>query len=67
VQEREDQFEVDSDWVIPRVMGLVSDGGRLDQEVGRFENTYLDTPAEGLRAFRVTLRRRVGGRRRAGS
>ena len=42
-------------------MGLVPEGGRLDQEVRRLENTYFDTPAAGLRVFGVTLRRRVGG------
>ena len=61
VQEREDTFEVDPDWVLPQVMGLVPDGGRVDQEVRRLENTYFDTPGAGLRVFGVTLRRRVGG------
>jgi hypothetical protein len=32
VQEREDKFEVDPDWVLPQVMSLVPDGGRVDQE-----------------------------------
>ena len=43
------------------IAGLVPDGGRLDQDVRRLENTYFDTPAAGLRLFGVTLRRRVGG------
>ena len=60
VQEQDDKFEVDPDWVMPQVMGLVPEGGRLDQEVRRRENTYFDTPAAGLRMFGVTLRRRVG-------
>jgi inorganic triphosphatase YgiF len=60
-QEREDKFEVDPDWVLPPVIGLVPEGGRLDQEVRRLENTYFDTPGAGLRVFGVTLRRRVGG------
>jgi inorganic triphosphatase YgiF len=60
VQER-DKFEVDPDWVTPQVMALVPEGGHLDQEARRFENTYFDTPAEGLREFGITLRRRVGG------
>jgi hypothetical protein len=33
VEEHEDKFEVDPDWVMPQLMGLVPDGGRLDQEV----------------------------------
>jgi inorganic triphosphatase YgiF len=61
VQERADKFEVDPDCVLPRVMGLVPDGGRVDQEVRRLENTYFDTPGAGLGEFGVTLRRRVGG------
>ena len=61
VQERGDKFEVDPDWVLPQVMGLMPDGGRVDQEVRRLENTYFDTPGAGLRVFGVTLRRRVGG------
>jgi inorganic triphosphatase YgiF len=61
VQEREDKFEVDPDWVLPQVMGQVPDGGRVDHEVRRLENTYFDTPGAGLRVFGVTLRHRVGG------
>jgi CHAD domain-containing protein len=61
VEEREDKFEVDPDWVMPQVMRLVPDGGRVDQEVRRLDNTYFDTPDAGLRLFGVTLRRRIGG------
>ena len=56
VEEREDKFEVDPDWVMPQLMGLVPDGGRLDQGVRRLDNTYFDTPSAGLRLFGVTLR-----------
>jgi inorganic triphosphatase YgiF len=61
VEEREDKFEVDPDWVMPHLKRLVPDGGRLDQEVRTLDNTYFDTPGAGLRLFGVTLRRRVGG------
>ena len=61
VEEQEDKFEVDADWVLPPIADLVPDGGRLDQDVRRLENTYFDTPGAGLRLFGVTLRRRVGG------
>ena len=61
VEEREDKFEVDPDWVMPQLKRLVPDGGRLDQEVRTLDNTYFDTPGAGLRLFGVTLRRRVGG------
>jgi CHAD domain-containing protein len=61
VEEREDKFEVDPDWVMPQVKRLVPDGGRVEQEVLKLENTYFDTPSAGLRLFGVTLRRRIGG------
>jgi CHAD domain-containing protein len=59
--EQEDKFEVDSDWVMPQLTDLLQDGGRLDQEVRKLDNTYFDTPGAGLRLFGITLRRRVGG------
>jgi CHAD domain-containing protein len=61
VEEREDTFAVDPDWVMSQLKRLVPDGGRLDQEVRTLDNTYFDTPGAGLRLFGVTLRRRVGG------
>jgi CHAD domain-containing protein len=61
LEERQDKFEVDPDWVMPQVTRLVPDGGRLDQEVRTLDNSYFDTPGAGLRLFGVTLRRRVGG------
>ena len=61
VEEQEDKYEVDADWVLPPIADLVPDGGRLDQGVRRLENTYFDTAGAGLRLFGVTLRRRVGG------
>jgi CHAD domain-containing protein len=59
--EQEDKFDVDLDWVMPPLAELVPDGGRLDQEVRKLDNTYFDTPGAGLRLFGITLRRRVGG------
>jgi CHAD domain-containing protein len=59
--EEEDKFEVDSDWILPQLTKLVPDGGRLDQEMRKLDNTYFDTPGAGLRSFGITLRRRVGG------
>jgi CHAD domain-containing protein len=61
IKEQEDKFEVDSDWVMPQLAELLPDGGRLDHEVRRLDNTYFDTPGAGLRVFGITLRRRVGG------
>jgi CHAD domain-containing protein len=59
--EQEDKFEVDSDWVMPQLAELVPDGGRLDQQTRKLDNTYFDTPGASLRLFGITLRRRVGG------
>jgi hypothetical protein len=42
VERREDKFEVDPDWV-PQLMGLVPDGGPLDQEVRRLDNLFRHT------------------------
>jgi len=61
VKEQEDKFDVDSDWVMPQLAELLPDGGRLDHEVRKLDNTYFDTPGAGLRVFGITLRRRVGG------
>src|SRR6186997_2027317 len=59
--EQEDKFDVDLDWVMPPLAELVPDGGRLEQEVRKLDNTYFDTPGAGLRVFGITLRRRIGG------
>ena len=61
MNEQEDKYEVDPDWVMPQLTNLLRDGGRLDQEVRKLDNTYFDTPGAGLRLFGITLRRRVGG------
>ena len=49
VKEQEDKFEVDSDWVMPQLAELLPDGGRLDHEVRKLDNTYFDTSGAGLR------------------
>ena len=56
VKEQEDKFDVDSDWVMPQLAELLPDGGRLDHEVRKLDNTYFDTPGAGLRVFGITLR-----------
>jgi CHAD domain-containing protein len=61
IKELEDKYEVDPDWVMPRLTELVPDGGRFDQEVRELDSSYFDTPGAGLRLFGITLRRRVGG------
>ena len=61
IQEQEEKFEVDSDWVMPQLEELLPDGGEVSQDVRKLDNTYFDTPDAGLRLFGITLRRRVGG------
>jgi CHAD domain-containing protein len=61
IKEQETKFEVDTDWVMPPVADLVPDGGRMEQDVRKLDNSYFDTPGAGLRLFGITLRRRVGG------
>ena len=67
VEEREDKFDVDPDWVVPQFKRLVPDGGRLDQHVRTLDNTYFDTPVPGCgcSASRCGVGSEV--RRRAGS
>ena len=59
VEEREDKFEVDPDWVMPQLMGLVPDGGRLDQEVLRLDNTYFDAFNTSSPSFEPSITRSV--------
>jgi hypothetical protein len=40
MNEQEDKYEVDPDWVMPQLTNLLRDGGRLDQEVRKLDNTY---------------------------
>jgi CHAD domain-containing protein len=61
IKEQENKLEVDPDWAMPQVVDLVPDGGRLNQEIRKLDNTYFDTPGAGLRLFGITLRRWVGG------
>ena len=61
IQEQEEKFEVDSDWVMPQLGELLPDGGEVSRDVWKLDNTYFDTPDAGLRLFGITLRRRVGG------
>lgn len=42
MQEQEDKFDVDPDWVMPQVIDLVREGGRIDQEV-RSSTTHIST------------------------
>ena len=58
MKEQEDKFDVDPDWVMPQVTDLVPEGGSLDQQVRKLNNTYFDTSGSGLRLFGITLRSR---------
>jgi CHAD domain-containing protein len=66
INEQEDKYEVDSEWVMPQLTDLLRDGGRLEQEVRELDNTYFDTPGAGLRLFGITLRRRLGSAEETG-
>jgi competence protein ComGC len=48
MNEQEDKYEVDEDWVMPQLTDLLRDGGRLDQEVRALDSTCFDTAARGL-------------------
>jgi inorganic triphosphatase YgiF len=61
VGEQEDIFEVDLDWAMPQLNRLLPEGGRLDQRVRKFQDTYFDTAGAALRLFEISLRRRVEG------
>jgi CHAD domain-containing protein len=60
IKEQENKLEVGPDWAMPEVVDLAPEGGRLDLQVRKLDNTYYDTPGAGLRLFGITLRRRVG-------
>ena len=42
MNEQEDKYEVDSDWVMPQITDLVPDGGRLDQQVRELDRAPGD-------------------------
>ena len=42
IKEQEDKFDVDSDWVMPQLTGLLRDGGRLDQRCAS-STTHIST------------------------
>jgi inorganic triphosphatase YgiF len=61
VSEREDKFEVPSEWVMPTSVPPIPGADRVTEDVRQLDSTYFDTPSEGLRRFGITLRRRTGG------
>ena len=67
MNEQEDKYEVDSDWVIPQITDLVPDGGRLDQQVRELDSTYFDTPSAGLRVLASRCAAGSGAPKPAGS
>jgi len=60
-EEREEKFDVERDWVMPDLRGLVPDGGTVSETLRKLENTYFDTRDQSLLDLGVTLRRRIGG------
>jgi CHAD domain-containing protein len=60
-QEREDKFDVDLGFVVPELVDLLPEGGRVESATHQLDNTYYDTAAGDLGQLRLTLRHRVGG------
>jgi len=40
-EEREEKFDVERDWVMPDLRGLVPDGGTVSETLRKLENTYF--------------------------
>jgi CHAD domain-containing protein/uncharacterized protein YjbK len=57
--EREDKWEVDDRFVLPRLHDLV-DGGEVDQSTVELESVYYDTVDHDLQSHGILLRRRDG-------
>ena len=60
-QEREDKFDVDLGFVVPELVDLLPEGGRLETATYALDNTYYDTLEGDLGRMRLTLRKRTGG------
>ncbi|MDT5100076.1 MAG: hypothetical protein QOC76_3813 [Mycobacterium sp.] len=57
--EREDKWEVDDHFVLPRLHDLV-DGGDIDRSTVHLESVYYDTADRDLQSHGIVLRRRDG-------
>ena len=59
-REREDKYDADEGFVLPRLQELTPAGGRVEQDRVDLDSLYFDTPGHDLLRNRVTLRRRSG-------
>ncbi|MFC0451222.1 CYTH and CHAD domain-containing protein [Rhodococcus jostii] len=59
--EREDKYEVDSDFSIPDLAKAIPDDGHIEQTTINLDSVYYDTADQDLFRHHVTLRRRSGG------
>ena len=59
-REREDKYDADEGFVLPRLQELTPAGGRVEQDRVDLDSLYFDTPGHDLLRHRVTLRRRSG-------
>lgn len=60
-QEREDKFHADLGFVVPELVDLLPEGGRIETATHHLVNTYYDTADGDLQRMRLTLRKRTGG------
>ncbi|MFD9664398.1 CHAD domain-containing protein [Rhodococcus sp. NPDC059968] len=59
-REREDKYDVDRNFTLPDLEGLVPAGGRLDTAAATLTSVYYDTTDRDLLRQHLTLRRRTG-------
>lgn len=59
-REREDKYDVDQDFTLPDLEGLVPTGGRLESGAATLSSVYYDTADRDLLRQHLTLRRRTG-------
>ncbi len=57
--EREDKWDVDDHFVLPRLHDLI-DGGEIDRSTVHLESAYYDTADHDLQSHGIVLRRRDG-------
>ena len=60
-REREVTFDVDDDWSVPDLSGLLPEGGRVETTEDELSATYYDTEKSTLRLLGLTMRYREGG------
>jgi CHAD domain-containing protein len=59
-REREDKFDVDTNWVVPDLTAVISGGAMIKQRTVSLSSRYFDTAALDLLGHGVTLRLRTG-------